>query len=121
MAGVTVKINNTTLPGEITALKRGDELLWSEGTGRSASSGLMVGSVVAKKQTYTVSWGILTAAQYDVIKNAVVGGFFNLVITVSGTTVCNISAYRGTITGELLSTVGSAAYWKGVQVELVER
>lgn len=119
--GVTIRINNTTLPGGVVAIKRSDELLWSEGTGRSATSGNMVGSVVAKKQTYSIEWGVITQAQYDAIRSAIVQGFFTLTITVGSTTLANISAYRGTISGQLLSTIGTSNYWKGVTVDVVER
>jgi hypothetical protein len=118
---IVVKVGGTTLPDGLVELKRGDELLWSEGTGRSASSGQMVGSVVAQKQTYTLRWGVITATQYAAIRSAIGSGYLSLLITVNSSTFANITVYRGTISGDLLGTFGGTAYWKDVTVELVER
>ena len=121
MPVVEVKINNVTLPSSITALKRNDELLWSEGTGRAANSGLMVGSVVSKKMTYNITWGVLNQSEYNAIRNAFTDDFFNLKITLNGEVVCNASFYRGTITADVLQSLGNTNYWKGVAVDLVQR
>ena len=116
-----IRVGGTLLPGEVTGLKRGDELLWSEGTGRSASSGAMTGSVVAAKETWTVEWGVITAAQYNAIKAACGRGFKSLVITAGSTTLADVTAYRGAITGELLSVLSGTPYYKNVTAEFVER
>ena len=116
-----VTINSTVMPDDITDVSRSDELLWSEGTGRSATTGAMSGSVVAKKQTYTIQWGVITAAEYTTIRNAVGGGFMPLKIEVNGATLANITVYRGNISGSLLGVFGGVAYYKDVSVELVER
>ena len=42
---LTVKINGTALPEGVVEMKMDNELLWSEGTGRAAENGLLVGSV----------------------------------------------------------------------------
>lgn len=121
MASLTVTYGGVALPNEVTELKRSDELLWSEGTGRSATDGHMAGSVVAKKQTYYIAWGPLTASQYAALRNACDGGFKQLVIALAGTTIANITAYRGTVTGDLMGVFGGTAYYGGVSVEFVER
>ena len=121
MASLEIKFGGAALPDNVTELKRGDELLWSEGTGRSASTGEMAGSVVAEKQTWSVSWGPLTVAQYTTLRNALVGGFKALSIKLAGSTLANITAYRGTVSGELMGHIGSTTYYKGVSVEFVER
>lgn len=122
MASVSVTVGGTSLPaGKITAIKRSDELLWSDGTGRAANSGLMTGTVVAKKQTYTLEFGPLTASEYATVRSVAGAGFVSLSITVGGATLASCTVYRGTITGELLGVLGGTTYYKGVQLELVER
>lgn len=121
MAVFSIKVGGTALPSEVTALKRGDELLWSESTGRSASTGAMTGSVVAKKQSYTVEWGVLTAAQYKSIRDAIGGDYMALAIEVNGSTAVSCTVYRGAIGGELVGVLGGVAYYRNVSVELVEK
>lgn len=118
---ITVKVNGITLPSELVSLRRGDEILWSEGTGRSADNGLMVGSVVATKCTYTLEWGVITQDQYAQIISAIGAGFFNFQVITNGGTIANISAYRSNISGDYLGKFGGVAYWRGVTVEIIER
>lgn len=115
-----IVVGGVEMPGGVVALKRSDELLWSEGTGRAATSGLMAGSVVAKKQTWSIQWGIVPKADYDRIK-AIPGGFVSLVVQSNGATLANITAYRSNVGGEFLGVFGGVAYWKGVTVDLIER
>ena len=120
MPVITVSVGGTTLPEGIVELKRGDELLWSEGTGRSASSGQMVGSVVAQKQTFSIRWGVITAGQYATIRSAIGSGFLSLTITINGSSISE-TVYRGSMTGEFVGVFGGVAYWKDIVVELIER
>lgn len=123
MAVLTITVGGTTLPGGVVELKRNDELLWSEGTGRAASSGQMVGSVVAQKQKYSIRWGVITEAQYSTIRSAIGAGFLSLAITINNASFASATVYRGTLAGEFLGVVGNTAvaYWKDVTVELIER
>lgn len=116
-----ITVGGTVLPAEITELSRNDELLWSEGTGRSATTGAMTGSVVAKKQTYAIAWGVITAAQYTTIRNAIGGGFKSLKIEIGSSTLANITVYRGNISANYLGQFGGVAYFKDVSVELIEK
>lgn len=117
---LTLKCGSTTLPQGVTALKRSDELLWSEGTGRGADNGLLVGSVVAKKETYTITWGILTEAQYAVIRG-LAGGFWTFNAKLGSATLANFSAYRGAVTGEFVNTISGQNYWRNVTMEVIQR
>lgn len=117
---ITIKVNGTALPGEVVEIERGDELLWSDGTGRGAVNGLLVGSVVAAKQTWQIRWGVVTQAQYDAIR-AIPQGFFTLLVQDGSSTLANLSAYRSNITGTHVGTLGGASYWKDVEVQLIER
>lgn len=118
---LSLTVNNTTLPGEVTEFRRGNELLWSEGTGRAANNGLMVGSVVANKQTFSIVWGVITQAQYEAIIAAFPSGFFTFRATEGSRVISNVTAYRSNITGEYLGAHGGVGYWKNVSVDLVER
>ena len=121
MAVISVKVGGAALPGNLVELKRSDELLWSEGTGRSASTGAMAGSVVAQKQTYTLTWGPITAAQYKSIRSACGPGFESLSIEVNGAELADCTVYRGNISGTLMGVHGGTAWYRDVSVELVER
>lgn len=121
MAVFEARVNGAALPGGVVSMKRGDELLWSESTGRSASTGAMTGSVVAKKQSYTLEWGVLTAAQYRSVRNAVGSDYAALEIEVNGAVAVSCTVYRGTVSGELLGVFGGTTYYKGVSIELVEK
>ena len=120
MAILRITVGGTVLPGGVVSIKRGDELLWSEGTGRSADSGVMVGSVVASKQTWTIKWGIISQTDYNAIRAAVPGGFLTISIEVDGA-VTSFSGYRGAITAEHIGTHGGVAYWKDLTIDLIER
>ena len=124
---ITIKVNGTALPGEVVEIERGDELLWSDGTGRGAVNGLLVGSVVAAKQTWQIRWGVVTQAQNDAIR-AIPQGFFTLLVQDEPSNIedepsilAYLSAYRSNITGSHVGTLGGASYWKDVEVQLIER
>ena len=116
----TVSVNNVLLPEGVVSLKRGDELLWSDGTGRGAANGMLVGTVIAAKRTYSVEWGVLTDAEYTNLRNAIPNGFFPFVVTADGATIASITAYRGAISGKMLSAL-DGVYWKDVSVDFIER
>ena len=126
MATVSISVGGTSLPGaKVTGLKRNDELLWSEGTGRSASSGQMTGSIVAEKRTYSIEFGPLTASEYATVRGVAGKGheFCAVSISVAGSSLENGSRsfYRSAVPGELMGVFGGVAYYGGVAVELVER
>ena len=115
---IAVTANGTALPSpvEITA---GEEIIWSADTGRAAS-GAMVGTVVAEKRTLAIRWGVLTAAQYETIRGAVVSGFIPFTITIDGA-ASTMTVYRGTITGDLLGTFGGTTYYKSASVTVIQQ
>ena len=117
----SARVDGTALPEGVVSFSRNEELLWSEGTGRAANSGLMVGSVVAPKTTYMISWGPITQADYAAIVAAFPLGFFAFSATAGGGSVANVTAYRGTIAAEYMGMYGGEAWWKGVSVEIIER
>lgn len=114
----------TILPSPV-ALTPSNELIWSENTGR-AQSGVnkakMIGDVVAEKQTYAIKWGILTETEYVTIKSKLTAGFFYFAAATSAQTAAAAAKryYRSQITGEVFS-VGSAIYYKDVEVSVIEQ
>lgn len=121
MANVEVRVNGTLLPGDLTDMKRSDELFWSEGTGRSATTGTLSGSIVARKATYQLDWGPVTKAQYDAIRAACdAATFMTLQIRINTLLIANLTVYRSNITGDLLQAIGSDIWYKGVSVQFVE-
>lgn len=111
------------LPSPV-GIKRSDEQIWSENTGRAQSGtnkALMIGESVAKKKTLNVSWGVLTSSEMTDIRNKLKSGFF---VFGWGTSLNNasdnaITAYRGEISSEMLSLNG--IYYKNASVSIIER
>lgn len=116
---LTISVNGTALPSAVE-VERGDEMLWSEGTGRGATDGLLVGSVVAKKQTFKVRWGVLTSAEYEQVR-AIPQGFFALLVKDGSTTLASMTAYRSNVTGTVLGTYAGTTYWKDAEVQFTQR
>ena len=101
-------------------VRRGDELLWSEGTGRGASDGLLVGSVIAKKQTWTVRWGVIPWTDMATIRS-IPGGFFTFLAKDGTEVLASFTAYRSDIQSTLLGMFAGVRYWKDVEVQFTER
>lgn len=116
---ITLSVNGTQLPS-CTDLKRSDEMLWSDGTGRGATDGMLVGSVVATKRTFTAKWGILTQAQYDAVRG-IPTGFFTLSVRDGAATLATMTAYRSNVEAEAVGTFGGKTYWKDASVQFTER
>lgn len=115
---IEIRGNGTLLPSP-DAITAADEIIWSADTGRSAS-GKMLGDVIAEKETFNVEWGVLTKAEYGVIRSALLSGFHPFAITIDGTTD-TITSYRGTLTAPLLGTFGGVTYYKGVTVSVIQQ
>ena len=119
---LTLKANNVALPDGVIGLRMNNELLWSEGTGRAAENGLMVGSVVATKRTFSITWGVLSQAEYNALVAAVPVGFFAFYAKTYNNVLASMTAYSGGVNqGEYVGKAGGACYWKGVTVDVVER
>ena len=115
---ISIKANNVTLPSPVE-IKVGNEIIWSANTGRS-STGLMIGDVVAEKMTIEISWGVLSKSEYNTIKNNLQSGFHPFKLSIDGTDT-TIQAYRGTLTGELLGTMGGVTYYKSAAVSIIQQ
>lgn len=122
MAAISITIGGTALPvGDLVSCRRSDELLWSDGTGRSASTGALCGSVVAEKFTYELRWGVIDQTTLNSIKNvlpALGTDFKTVVVKVNNVTVASSTIYRSNIESEMVE--GCAGYYKDVTVSLIE-
>ena len=115
---ITISANGVTLPSPVE-IGTGEEIIWSANTGRS-TTGLMIGDVVAEKRTLNIRWGVLTAAQYNQIRNNIRSGFYPFTLTINGSST-TITAYRGAITGTLLGTFGGTAYYQEASVSIIQQ
>ncbi len=121
MAAFVIRAGGTALPAPVEINCSG-ELIWSANTGRTAS-GSMVGTVIAGKETFEVTWGVLTAEEVRRIEAAVTvdGGFFNLELNENGATT-KIHCYRGPIAKKVLGYIGDGVfYYRSVSVTFVEK
>ncbi len=115
---VTIKAGNVLLPSPVE-ISTGDEIIWSANTGRS-STGKMIGDVIAEKETITVSWGVLTMAEFNLIKTNLRSGFHPVTVTIDGVP-STITSYRGTLSRELLGTYGGVTYCKSAGVSIIQQ
>jgi len=120
-------ISGNKLPSPIS-LKRSDEQIWSEDTGRTAGSNAkMIGESLATKKTYVIQWGILTSSQMSDIRDALTTGFFKFGygLTLANATNVAITAYRSEIQGEIINTIkkdgSSGIYYKNASVSVIEQ
>lgn len=121
-SALDIKVNGSALPDGIVSLSMGSELLWSESTGRAAENGLMVGSVVASKRTFSIGWGVIDQAAYNAIMGMLPAGFFRFEARTYNNLLADMTAYRGAINGgEYLGKHGGKSWWRGVSVDIVER
>lgn len=103
-----------------TSISINNEIIWSSNTGRIATSGKMVGDVVANKETISIAWGVLTQAQLDVIENNLPGGFFEITINLGKSHT--VTVYRGTIATSYLGKLQDGIhYYKSATVDLIQQ
>lgn len=113
-----LSVNGIELPSPIE-ISVDDELIWSADTGRDLS-GLFSGDVIAEKKTVSISWGILTATEIEIIKSNLVSGYFPLkFLDSSGYLV--IESYRGTLSKTMLGYIGGTLYYKSASCKIVQR
>lgn len=116
---LTIRANGVTLPSPVS-LTEGNEIIWSANTGRSTSSGKMLGDVIAEKRTFSIQWGVLTTAQKNLIKANLKSGFHPVVFAFDSVTV-TLTSYRGTLAAEYLGTFGGQEYYKNVTCQIIEQ
>jgi hypothetical protein len=120
-------------PVELTPSR---ELIWSENTGRGqegADKAEMVGSVVGRKITYSIKWGILPYGDgsttrdcfqriLTLLNTAGENGFFYFGIgqSLSEAKSNAIIGYRSNIDYSYL-IVGSTTYYKDISVQIIQK
>jgi len=114
----TISANGVLLPSPVE-IGTSEEIIWSANTGRS-TTGLMVGDVVAQKRTLNLRWGVLTAAEYDLIRSNLRSGFHPFSLTVDGA-VATITAYRGAVTATMIGTYGGVTYYRDAAVSIIQQ
>lgn len=97
-----------------------NEIIWSSNTGRIATSGKMVGDVVANKETVSITWGVLTQAQLNTIETNLPSGFFEITINLGKTHT--LTVYRGTLASSYLGKLSDGIhYYTSASVDLVQQ
>ena len=114
----------TELPSPVD-LKRSDEQIWSENTGRAqtgTNKAKMIGDVVATKRTYQIKWGVLTGTELTSIKNHLTTGFFYFAAATSSSSAQSNAAkfYRSEIQYDIIQA-GPNVYYKDVAVSVIEQ
>lgn len=115
---ITITAGGTALPSP-TEMTLSGEIVWSANTGRAAS-GLMIGDVIAEKQTVGLRWGVLTKAELALLREKLVSGFFPATLAIDGQSV-DLTCYRGALTAELLGTFGGTTYYRSAAATLIEQ
>lgn len=116
-------IDGTELPSP-TKLSVSREQLWNSKTGRSVKSGKMLGAVIGEKRTLDVEWAMVTGAEYQIIKDALVTGFFGPVkyqTSENGAIITLEEAYHGPISYEDRGDIGPNHWYANVKTTLIER
>ena len=103
-----------------SAISVGDEILWSSNTGR-ASTGKMIGDVIAEKETLSIKWQYMTAADKKTIKTSLSTGFYPIEINIDGNPY-SITVYRGTLKYEAMGKLDDGIYYfKEISVDIIEQ
>lgn len=120
---LTVTVAGVSLPCDnLTDIKVGNELIWSSNTGRSASSGKMLGDIVAKKKTISLTYSWLSRTDFNTIDNALnTSSFFAVKVELDSFTLLDADCYRSNIERELGGKMGGTWYWKSVTFDLIQQ
>lgn len=115
---ISIQGGGVTLPSPVS-IATGHEIIWSSNTGRSASA-KMIGDVIAEKQTFAITWGVLTREELESIRTALVSGFYPFSIT-EDRAETSITAYRGTLSATLLGSFGGVTYYREATVSVIQQ
>ena len=116
--GIVIRSGSVTLPSP-DKIQTSDEIIWSANTGRS-TSGQMIGDVVAEKTTFTITWGVLTKAERNLIRSNLQSGFHPFTIIEDGDST-TIDSYRSNITCDTIGVAGGDTYYKDMQVSIIQQ
>lgn len=114
-----LRAGGIVLPSPVS-LTINDELIWSEETGRTLS-GDMVGEIIAEKKNLSIKWGVMTEEAMLLIKRNMASNFFPFTFHDDGMDL-TITAYRGTLSKEVLGNIGDGKFWyRSVTVDIIQR
>ena len=114
-----LRAGGIVLPSPVS-LTINDELIWSEETGRTLS-GDMVGEIIAEKKNLSIKWGVITEEDMLLIKRNMAANFFPFTFHDDGMDL-TITAYRGTLSKEVLGNIGDGKFWyRSVTVDIIQR
>ena len=120
----TVYINNVAMPvPAVNGISIADEPIWSSKTGRN-TKGKMIGDIVARKTTISITWPPLSFSQAalirDTIRNA--GAFFSLeYYDTSASERVTKTVYAGNVPRTLYSLVPGKQRLSGITVQFIEQ
>ncbi len=118
--GLIIKANGVILPSP-TEIKATNEIIWSSNTGRSTTSGKMLGDVIAEKGTFSIKWEMLTKEEQKLIVTNMKSGFYPVSFVFDDETI-TLTTYRGTISSEMLGYIGDGKfYYKSVACDIIEQ
>ena len=118
--GLIIKVNEVRLPSP-TEITSTHEIIWSSNTGRSTTSGKMLGDVIAEKETFSIKWGILTKEERKIIVDNLKSGF-NPVSFIFDDETITLNFYRGTISSVHLGYIGDGKYYfKSISCDIIEQ
>lgn len=107
-----------------TGIKVSNEQIWSENTGRAQSGdnqAKMIGDSLAAKHTYAIDWTILTHDEFIKVRDLLPRGFFYFGIgTPSDPPDSPNKYYRSEISYQM-TQIGSARYYRNVNVTVIEQ
>ena len=117
---MTLEINGVSVPQPIKGgFTVTPEPIWSSNTGRTAT-GLMVGDIVATKDTISIEWQNLTDSEVQRILNAVKGkAFFSIRYSTFGSSTVTKTVYRGSGTPKMQR--GDTGLYTSVTLQLIEQ
>ena len=123
-AGSSASLTSENLLPSPVSMTVAREQIWSEDTGRAQSGtdkAKMIGESITGKKTYAIKWGISTSDEFNKIINLLTRGFFYFGIgTPSEPPNDPEKYYRSEITYNIIQ-VGSARYYKDVEVSVIEQ
>lgn len=117
--GLKILANNVELPSPVE-ISTTNEIIWSANTGRSTTSGKMLGDVIAEKRTFSIRWGVVTKAEQKKIVSNMKSGFYPVSFVFDDETV-TLNVYRGTITSAALGYAGDTFYYRSVACDIIEQ
>lgn len=115
----------TELPSPVS-IKNSREKIWSENTGRAQSgtnAAKMIGDVIAKKKTFEIKWGILTATQVESIISHLDNKAFVYFAMATSSSAAQSAAstyYSSNLTYEVIQS-GPNVFYKDATVTMIEQ